>query len=356
MKGHMESVRYLDSIAAKQSSLNPKLVGKLKDKAFREAERRIRECAKMQRKHHERMERRYRRELAERSDTLSFSSLTTSSTLSRRLQHLTLGSQLPYSQATLHGTNRLKTKIQRKLERRKQGGEGTFKVSEDGRKSVRSLSGLQLGSDVMFVRQGNYANPKEWGRSPLRDMFLSDEDSVSRATLAVEPAHSEVSTDSGHDSLFTRPGLGTMVFRRNYLSSGLHGLGREDGMLDGAGTPRGRLQSSPSLDDDSLGSANSLQDRSCGEELPWDELDLGLDENLEPETSPLETFLASLHLEDFTSLLRQEKIDLEALMLCSDLDLRTISVPLGSRKKILGAVRRRRQALERPPPLEDTEL
>ncbi|XP_069849378.1 pre-mRNA splicing regulator USH1G [Dipodomys merriami] len=361
MKGHMECVRYLDSIAAKQSSLNPKLVGKLKDKAFREAERRMRECAKLQRKHHERMERRYRRELAERSaDALSFSSLTSAGTLSRRPHHGPApASQLPYSQATLHGTAKGKTKIQKKLERRKQGGgggEGTFKVSEDGRKSVRSLSGVQLGSDVMFVRQAPYANPKEWGRAPLRDMFLSDEDSVSRATLAPEPAHSEVSTDSGHDSLFTRPGLGTMVFRRNYLSSGLHGLGRDDGGLEGAGTPRGRLHSSPSLDDDSLGSANSLQERSCGDELPWDELDLGLDEDLEPETSPLETFLASLHMEDFTPLLRQEKIDLEALMLCSDLDLRSISVPLGPRKKMLGAVRRRRQALERPPALEDTEL
>ena len=131
MKGHLECVRYLDSIAAKQSSLNPKLVGKLKDKAFREAERRIRECAKMQRKHHERMERRYRRELAERSDALSFSSLT-SSTLSRRLQHLALGSHLPYSQATLHGTAKGKTKIQKKLERRKQGGEGKI-----GRASCR---------------------------------------------------------------------------------------------------------------------------------------------------------------------------------------------------------------------------
>lgn len=358
MKGHMESVRYLDSIAAKQSGLNPKLVGKLKDKAFREAERRIRECAKLQRKHHERMERRYRRELAERSDTLSFSSLT-SSTLSRRLQPLTLGGHLPYSQATLHGTARGKTKIQRKLERRKQGAEGTFKISEDGRKSVRSLSGLQLGSDVMFVRQGTYANPKEWGRSPLRDMFLSDEDSVSRATLAAEPAHSEVSTDSGHDSLFTRPGLGTMVFRRNYLSSGLQGLGRHDPTAldaDDGGSPRARLQNPSSLDDDSLGSANSLQERSCGDELPWDELDLGLDEDLEPETSPLDSFLASLHMEDFGPLLRQEKIDLDALMLCSDMDLRTISVPLGPRKKIMGAVRRRRQALERPPALEDTEL
>ncbi|XP_043818442.1 Usher syndrome type-1G protein [Dromiciops gliroides] len=356
MKGHMECVRYLDSIAAKQSSLNPKLVGKLKEKAFREAERRIKDCAKLQRKHHARMERRYRRELAERADTLSFSSLS-SSTLSRRLQNLSLASHLPYSQATLHGTGRGKTKIQRKLERRKHG-EGTFKISEDGRKSIRSLSGLQLGSDVMFVRQGTYANPKEWGRSPLRDMFLSDEDSVSRVTLepglGAESAHSEVSTDSGHDSLFTRPGLGTMVFRRNYVSSGLQGLGREEGGIDGAATLRARMQHSPSLDDDSIGSANSLQERL--DELPWDEFDLGLDEALEPETSPLETFLASLHMDDFVALLRQEKIDLDALMLCSELDLHSISIPLGPRKKILGAIKRRRQVLERPPALEDTEL
>ncbi|XP_027728401.1 Usher syndrome type-1G protein [Vombatus ursinus] len=355
MKGHMECVRYLDSIAAKQSSLNPKLVGKLKEKAFREAERRIKDCAKLQRKHHARMERLYQRELAERTDTLSFSSLS-SSTLSRRLQNLSLASHLPYSQATLHGTGRGKTKIQRKLERRKHG-EGTFKISEDGRKSIRSLSGLQLGSDVMFVRQGTYANPKEWGRSPLRDMFLSDEDSVSRATLepglGAESAHSEVSTDSGHDSLFTRPGLGTMVFRRNYVSSGLQGLGRE-GEIDGAGTLRARMQHSPSLDDDSIGSANSLQERL--DELPWDGFDLGLDEALEPETSPLETFLASLHMDDFVALLRQEKIDLDALMLCSELDLHSISIPLGPRKKILGAVKRRRQVLERPPALQDTEL
>lgn len=75
-KGHMECVRYLDSIAAKQNGLNPKLVSKLKDRAFREAEKRIRDCAKLQRKHHERMERRYRKEMSDRSDTMSFSSFS----------------------------------------------------------------------------------------------------------------------------------------------------------------------------------------------------------------------------------------------------------------------------------------
>uniref|UniRef100_A0A8C3P5F4 USH1 protein network component sans n=1 Tax=Cyanoderma ruficeps TaxID=181631 RepID=A0A8C3P5F4_9PASS len=235
MKGHMECVRYLDSIAAKQSSLNPKLVSKLKDKAFRDAERRIKDCVKLQKKHHERMEKRYRKEMSDNSDTMSFSSYS-SSTLSKKFQHMSMVTSLPYSQATIHGTAKGKTKIQKKLEKKKQV-DGTFKIYEDGRKSVRSLSGLQLGNDVMFVKQGTYASPKEWTRRNIRDMFLTDDDTVSRAIsdpgLHMDSAHSEVSTDSGHDSLFNRPGLGTMVFRRNYVSSGLFGIGREDGAAPG---------------------------------------------------------------------------------------------------------------------------
>uniref|UniRef100_A0A8B9EW65 USH1 protein network component sans n=1 Tax=Amazona collaria TaxID=241587 RepID=A0A8B9EW65_9PSIT len=294
MKGHMECVRYLDSIAAKQSSLNPKLVSKLKDKAFRDAERRIKDCVKLQKKHHERMEKRYRKEMSDNSDTMSFSSYS-SSTLSKKFQHI----------------------------------------------------------------------PKEWTRRNIRDMFLTDEDTVSRAIsdpgLHMDSAHSEVSTDSGHDSLFNRPGLGTMVFRRNYVSGGLFGIGREDaGTLgedstDGIGVKlRSHLQRSPSLND-SIGSANSLQERNA-EELPWDEVELGLDDDDEPDTSPLETFLASLHMFEFISILKKEKIDLEALMLCSDNDLKSINIPLGPRKKIVDAIQRRRQTLEKPDIIVDTEL
>ena len=97
-KGHMDCVRYLDSIAAKQIVLNPKLVGKLKDRAFRAAERRIKECAKLQRKHRERMERKFMKESGalDNLDTISFSSYTTSSTLSRKFNTVT--SNMPYSQ------------------------------------------------------------------------------------------------------------------------------------------------------------------------------------------------------------------------------------------------------------------
>ena len=99
----MDSVRYLDSIAAKQSALNPKLVSKLKDRAFREAERRIKECVQLQRKHHKRMERKFHKEASEASmsDAMSFSSYTGSS-VSRKLHHLNAATvSVPYSQVRL---------------------------------------------------------------------------------------------------------------------------------------------------------------------------------------------------------------------------------------------------------------
>ncbi|XP_078019518.1 pre-mRNA splicing regulator USH1G isoform X2 [Epinephelus lanceolatus] len=370
-KGHMDCVRYLDSIAAKQITLNPKLVGKLKDRAFRAAERRIKDCAKLQKKHREHMERKFLKEAAalDNLDAISFSSYTSSSTLSRKFNTVT--SNMPYSQATLQSTAKGKAKIQKKLEKKKQG-DGTFKIYEDGRKSVRSLSGLQLGNDVMFLKQGTYANPRERSRLNIRDMFPRDNDddadTVSRAMSDPglhEAAYSEISADSGRDSLFTRPGLGTMVFRRNYMSGGMFGTGARDGGSVAGSEPVGRAPNvrlrghlprhSPSFDEDSIGSALSLQERNL-QELPWEEADIGLDEDLEPENSPLETFLASQSLSEFMTIFRREKIDLEALLLCSDQDLTSIHIPLGPRKKLLDACKRRLDTIDEPEAIDDTEL
>ncbi|XP_037332577.2 pre-mRNA splicing regulator USH1G isoform X2 [Pungitius pungitius] len=365
-KNHMNCVRYLDTIATKQTGLNTKLVGKMKDRAFRDAERRIKECVKMQKKHHKRMERRFHKETSEASasDVMSFSSYTSSS-ISHRLHNFNAATvSVPYSQATLHATNRGKTKIQRKLEKKKQG-DGTFKIYEDGRKSVRSLSGLQLGNDVMFVKQGTYVSPKDRGRRNVREMFTRDNyDAISRAISepdlhGADVDYSEISTDSGHDSLFNRPGLGTMVFRRNYVSGGMFDMeGRDEDSADRSGNnvrSRGRLQQYLSADEDSIGSAHSLQDRNV-EELPWEEVELGLDDDDEADTSPLEVFLATQGMTDFFSIFKREKIDLEALLLCSDHDLKSIHIPLGPRKKILDACKRRMETLEEPDCVEDTEL
>lgn len=275
-----------------------------------------------------------------------------------------------FLQATLHSTAKGKAKIQKKLEKKKQV-DGTFKIYEDGRRSVRSLSGLQLGNDVMFLKQGTYANPKERTRLNIRDMFSRENDDSETASRAMsdpglyEAAYSEISADSGRDSLFTRPGLGTMVFRRNYMTAGVFGVGgQNEGSVAGSEpvgrAPNVRLRGqlprrSPSLDEDSIGSAYSLQERNL-QELPWEETDVELDEDMEPEDNPLETFLASQGLGEFMSIFRREKIDLEALLLCSEQDLTGIHIPLGPRKKLLDACKRRLDTLEDPEAIEDTEL
>ncbi|XP_063077224.1 pre-mRNA splicing regulator USH1G [Engraulis encrasicolus] len=408
-KSHMDCVRYLDSIAAKQNALNPKLVGKLKERAFKMAEKRVKHCLKIQKKHHEQMERHFLREHSgspgggghDNMDAMSFSSYTSGSTLSRRLpQFNTVNSNMTYSQATIHSTSKGRTKIQRKLDKRK-AVDGTFKIYEEGRRSVRSLSGLQLGNDVMFMRQGTYVPARDQrpnGRLNVRHMFgvggsvgeivsgrgeVDDDDddradTVSRALSDPglhEAAMSEVSADSGRDSLFTRPGLGTMVFRRNYASrSGLPILGmagQSEGSVVGSEpvgrAPNVRLRGplprrSPSLDEDisSLGSATLWEE---AEELGVDKVDLGggggggdgggLKDAI---PGPLEVFLAAHGLGDFLSIFRRERIDLEALLLCSERDLTSIHIPLGPRKKILEASRRRCDVLDEPGAITDTEM
>lgn len=188
-------------------------------------------------------------------------------------------------QATLQSTTRGRTKIQRRLEKKKQG-DGTFKISEDGRRSVRSLSGLQLGNDVMFLKQGTYVDRHQQSspRLNIRNMFSGkqdirpddDDDEVDTVSRALsdpglyDAAYSEISTDSGRDSLFNRPGLGTMVFRRNYVTDGLLRMGRNEGSVAGS-EPVGRVPNvrlrgrlplrSPSLDEVSIGSSLSLQEK-----------------------------------------------------------------------------------------------
>ena len=102
-KGHMDCVRYLDNVGAKQTELNAKLVRKLREKAFRDAERRIKECMKMQNKHRRRMERKFRRETSEASasDAMSFSSYTSSSVSRRRPNLDAIAISVPYSQVRL---------------------------------------------------------------------------------------------------------------------------------------------------------------------------------------------------------------------------------------------------------------
>ena len=73
-------------------------------------------------------------------------------------------------------------------------------------------------------------------------------------------------------------------------------------------------------------------------------------------TKTLVTFMASLNLEQFTTLLIRESIDSSTLALCTDSDLKDIGLPLGPRRKILDAVKKRNVVINHPGPMTDSKI
>ena len=62
--------------------------------------------------------------------------------------------------------------------------------------------------------------------------------------------------------------------------------------------------------------------------------------------APLYTFLHALQLDEYREVFIREKIDLRACLLCDENDLREIGLPLGPRKKIVDAINKRNQAVK----------
>ncbi|XP_062915491.1 ankyrin repeat and SAM domain-containing protein 4B-like [Mobula hypostoma] len=293
-KGRMECVRFLDAAASKQTAANPKQVARLKEKARKDCERQIRESEKRQKKHQRQMNKKY----GEETQSQSGSSRTVGS----------LGS------GTL--TSLLKGSLQKKLWKK----EGSQRVQPE-----------QPDADLVL---GNQAS----GHTSVLEVFAEPN--------AASPDLTPTETEE-RESLFNRPGLGNMLFRRNFVPC----LEEEEEELEDV-----RPQVPVEFLDFGEGGEEpgALGEEEC-EDLPWEEQELGL-ENEEPETSPLEVFLAAQNLSEFLPFLVREQMDLESLVLCSETDLKSIHLPLGPRKKIISAVERRKLILETASELLDTVL
>ncbi|XP_078274162.1 ankyrin repeat and SAM domain-containing protein 4B [Rhinoraja longicauda] len=288
-KSRMDCVRLLDGAVLRETADNPRLAARRRERAGKECARRARDCERLQKKQQERMNRR----------------------LGRVEGAGVAGGDVPAP--SLPGSGTLTLSLTTLLHKR-------LGKAGSGRE--------RPGGDVTFV--GRAA-----GGSGEMLEGVGDRVPVSPDSLAVQgedPEHRE--------SLFRRPGLGNMLFRRNFGP----GLGEE---ADDIGP-----QPQPGL----LELGDSEEDQPVPhDQLPWEEQELGLDDE-DVETTPLEVFLAAHNMSEFLPPLAHEHIDLHSLLLCSDEDLRNIHLPLGPRKKILSAVERRKLTLETPCELVDTTL
>lgn len=304
-RDRQECVQILDKAATEQNLLNPKKVSKQKAQAHRNVERQIRECEKRQEKHQHEMNRNY---IKEKVGTVNSSKGTHSKV---KLPGL-FASHTSTLTKNLKDTLTFKTKKTADSTRR-QETQRNDQEDDTARKSVMHLFDEKEEDDLL---------------NDLEEKNLADKDS--------------------HVSIFQRPGLGKIVFGRNLaaevnpetVSSEKEGIkftvASEIFQYENADNGR---------EDDAENSAD----------VPWNEEEVIWDDE-EIENTPLEVFLASQMLDEFLPIFMREKIDLDALMLCSDEDLQSIQMELGPRKKVLHAVNKRKQALENPGKTVDTCL
>lgn len=83
------------------------------------------------------------------------------------------------------------------------------------------------------------------------------------------------------------------------------------------------------------------------------------DEEGEAEESgyaSLERFLTAFGLSQYIQKFKDEQIDLDALMLLTESDMKSLGLPLGPYRKLVNAVQERKQALSHPGAMIDTAI
>lgn len=154
------------------------------------------------------------------------------------------------------------------------------------------------------------------------------------------------------DSVLVRPGVGNMVFRHCYVPPSLFEAEHGGMVPASAALTLGKDRSTLA---EVIGMAKEEEVEVSDGSPPWNEEGLGLQDD-EAETQPLESFLASLSLQESLGACCQQRLDMEALVMCDEDDLRAVGLPVGTRKKVLVAIEKRRQDLAQPGPLRDTQL
>ncbi|XP_049417198.1 ankyrin repeat and SAM domain-containing protein 4B [Epinephelus fuscoguttatus] len=325
-RDRMDCVRFLDAAASQQTNQNPKKVANLKKEAIKEAEKRVKLCEKVKKKHQSKMDKMQRG--AGNTGPVSEASLASALSDGGNMSGVNEQfSKLIAADKSGSLTARVKGTLQKKL----------------GKKDKGTLQRAGGDGNVIFLKQESVASeqPEFLGVFNEQDESMLDEEGMADFDDYDNDEPGQVK-----QSIFNRPGLGGLIFMKKM------GLESED-------IPSGTNESLGYLVQNELFEAeeDAADFEGNGDtDLPWDQEDLGLDDDDDEETSPLDVFLSAISLPEFALAFSREHLDLEALMLCSDEDLKGIRIQLGPRKKILEAVARRKNALETPGKIKDSCL
>ncbi|PWA19200.1 hypothetical protein CCH79_00014648 [Gambusia affinis] len=324
-RGHMDCVRFLDDAASQQTNQNPKKVANVKKEAQKEAERRVKLYEKVKKKHQSKMDR-----------------MSRGGSVNGSVSEASMGSGFSDG-----GT--MRSEQFSKIIAADKSGSVTARVKgtlqKMGKKEKGTLQKSGGGGNVIFRKQENESSDKP----EFLDVFEEQDESdlVSGEMEGYEDDDSRDEPSEVKQSIFNRPGFGGLIFMKKM------NMETEDVVPTGNNESLGYLVENQLFEADE--DADGFEEAGDGD-VPWDQEDLGLDDDEDEETSPLEVFLSSISLPEFAPAFKREHLDLEALILCSDDDLKGIRIQLGPRKKILEAVARRTKAMENAGAIKDSNL
>ncbi|CAK9822959.1 pre-mRNA splicing regulator USH1G [Anthophora retusa] len=373
INGREMTLQFLDLAQADQELNNRKKSRILREKAEKDAEKRLKEYMKKQKiaeikaeKEQKKLSKdRTKLDLATVNETGILPQKPSMLTFKGRVKPSLTFSDIVGTTAKKHGSAVCKKALAKKAV-------DDFKVVEievNGKKSIRSLTGLRRDSEVMYV--GTYETQAQQigKRGRISDIWSTLSKAQSTPDLLSDRTFDENMEETDREnmndirdntflqepaSIFNRPGFGSVAFRRAITTTfdnlpvsqmdahEQNGNSCVNGSLNGSLNGH-RTNSNGHNEEISIGSAGSLARR----QSMWDD-DLLSEEETDEEWTPLQRFLVANNLSSIHAILESEQIDLEALMLLTETDIAALKLPLGPKRKLMNAIANRKRALDAP--------
>lgn len=250
---------------------------------------------------------------------------------------------------------------------RQQMENGGFKIGEveaTGKRSVRSIQGLQRDSEILYV--GTYNSSEESSkRGKIKDVFDVDSN-----------GYEEVDDDSesgGSNAKFNT--ISRSVSQPDFLAN-LNDDLTNDVLLQNRPSifnrPSGNFAMTRSVSTvlAQLGNENSANESSDGQTktkhgpikprsqlvISDSESEADSSDNEENESLAVLRFLSAFKLEDYYPIFQKNEIDMETLMLLTESDIKSLDLPIGPHRKLCIAIQERKEALARPGTISDSRL
>lgn len=368
IKGHNAILTFLDKETARRGDQNKKYVEKLKAKAIKDADKRIKKYKKMQeemRKKESKLLNKTQKQAKklrvaepshngnDRNDQPRPSIITTP------IHKDSIFLQPSYSELVHPSNGTAKThitgvqKILRKVQPTYPNSD--FKIREtdsEGNSTVRSIiNGVRRDSEVLLVPKNDNQNGDK--KKHIGDVFTETGGKIYEPTTTNGDDNDQVMVHEP-PSMFDRAGFGNYTFRRSSLSSTLQSIpnGELNGYHDDDNDSVKANNLHNGTSNDSIGSAGSLVRRSRRPNR-WSSYN---DDDDYHDDSALEMFLTANDLRNCLLLLRRERIDLQALLLLKERDLEELGLAMGYRKKLMEAINHRKEALVDAREVYDSKL